>query len=102
MQTDAPALLDTARRTALTHDLLAPLPAAVDKSTKDVGIKNQASEDVNSVLEQLRSVSTATVRDLSRPVVSPHPSVQGPWDPSTSFDSFSLRIAQPGGAAQLK
>jgi hypothetical protein len=70
---------------------------AVDGTNKDVGVKNKSPAEVGDVLEHLRSISTATVRDLSRPVVSAHPSVQGPWDPSTTFERFALRIARPGG-----
>lgn len=58
---------------------------------KDVGLKNQPPEVIGTVLSQLRSISTATVRDLSTPVVSSNPSIQGPWDPSTTFDTFQLR-----------
>ena len=74
----------------------------MDGTNKDVGVKNKSPAEVGEVLEHLRSISTATVRDLSRPVVSAHPSVQGPWDPSTTFDSFVLRIGAPRRAAAVE
>jgi hypothetical protein len=72
----------------------------VDGTRKDVGVKNTAPRGVAAALDGLRRASTATVRDLARPVVSAHPSVQGPWDPSTTYEQFSLRIGGAAGSAQ--
>lgn len=65
-------------------------------------MKNESPAEIEATLEHLRSISTAVVRDLSKPVVSSHPSVQGPWDPSTTFEGFSLRIGDVQGQAELK
>lgn len=65
-------------------------------------LKNMPPAAIPRVLEALRTVTTASVRDLGRPVVSSNASVQGPWDPSTTFDSFQLGVAPAplgGGAA---
>lgn len=71
----------------------------MDGTRKDMGVKNTAPRGVAAALDALRRTSTATVRDLARPVVSAHPSVQGPWDPSTTFETFSLRIGGAGAPA---
>ena len=74
--------------------------AAVDGTTKDIGLKNEPIKNVQDVFNHLKNISTATVRDLSRPVISSSPSVQGPWDPSTTFDAFQIRIAEPKPAQE--
>ena len=68
-----------------------------DGTSKQVDLRNKPSEEVEEVLQALRDTATGGVRSLKRPVVSEHSSIQGVWDPSTAYDSFTIRIA-PGAA----
>ena len=63
---------------------------AVDGSKKEIDLKNKSAEEVGAVLAALRNSATGVTRSLARPVVSNHPSVQGVWDASTTFDSFKI------------
>jgi hypothetical protein len=67
---------------------------AGDGTRKEVGIKNRSVEEIREVLESLKTV-TAGTRYFKKPVVSRVPSIQGPWDPSVSFDGVTIREAKP-------
>lgn len=54
-------------------------------------MKNRDAAYVAGVFQKLRDVSTGRVRDLGRPVITRRSSIQGAWDPSTTFDGFSVK-----------
>lgn len=71
---------------------------AADGTSKVVDVKRRDANYINTVAQRLRDATTATIRDLAKPVISPRPSVQGVWSADLSYPSFTLREAK--GAAQ--
>ena len=62
-----------------------------DGSVKVIDIKNRPPEYIGKVLERLRDAATGARRNLRDPVHTGAPSVQGVWDPSITYEGFSIR-----------
>mmetsp|Transcript_11740 Transcript_11740/g.27979 ORF Transcript_11740/g.27979 Transcript_11740/m.27979 type:complete len:129 (+) Transcript_11740:134-520(+) len=62
-------------------------------NTKVVDLKNRGVDDVGLVAQRLRDDAGRKVQRHHVPVVSEVPSVQGVWDPSTSFQGeFDVEV----------
>ncbi len=61
------------------------------------------SADLAITLQRMRDTASGRVRSLKRPVITSQPSVQGVWDPSMTFESFSMResTVEPPAALPL-
>lgn len=72
---------------------------AGDGSTREVDVKNVSRKTVQRVMQRMRDSASGRARDLSRPIASRTPSIQGIWDPSVTFGVFSLREGKGPAAA---
>lgn len=79
-----------------------------DGTAKTVDVKKRPPNQVAAMAKGLCDSTTATIRHLARPVVTPRPSVQGVWSPDMAFTTFTLREvhgqgeAAPEGASALR
>lgn len=69
----------------------------MDGTRKEITLKNLTPNQIQEVALKLRNVATATNRDLSKPVSTSSPSVQGIWDPSITYEGFSIRESSFSG-----
>ena len=67
-----------------------------DGSSKVIGLKNGTSRDVVGVIARLRDAASGARRSFKKPVTaaSGSVSVQGVWDPSITYNGFSVRVAR--------
>jgi hypothetical protein len=81
----------------------APMVAAAwaDGSAKVIGLKGFTAAEVERVLARLRDAASGARRRFGKPVTTSSGSatVQGVWDPSVTYDNFSLREARAGAGA---
>eukprot|EP01138_Halocafeteria_seosinensis_P007235 gb/GECG01007398.1/.p1 GENE.gb/GECG01007398.1/~~gb/GECG01007398.1/.p1 ORF type:complete len:127 (+),score=13.79 gb/GECG01007398.1/:1-381(+) len=63
----------------------------VNGRTKAIEVKNKNSKDIARQVQYLRDSSGRKLRHVTYRVSSKHPSIQGVWDTSTTFDNFQLR-----------
>jgi len=67
-----------------------------DGSAKVIDIKNRPPHYIEKVLERMRDAATGARRNLRDPVHTGAPSVQGVWDPSITYEGFSIRESKMG------
>ena len=81
----------------------APMVAAgwADGSAKVIGLKGFSPREVERVLARLRDAASGARRRFGKPVTtsSGSPTVQGIWDPSVTYDNFSIRESRVAAAA---
>lgn len=65
-------------------------------------MKNKDAIHVAEVVQSMRDCSTGVVRRLNKPVVTSRPTVQGAYDPSVTYEGFSLREGKIPAAAAAK
>lgn len=66
----------------------------LDGTSKVIDVKNRDAGYVGEVLEGLRDAASGARRNLRKPVTTGSPSVQGVWDPSITYEGFSMRDAK--------
>jgi len=64
----------------------------VNGRTKVLNLANKSSSEIKKLMYELRDSCGDKNRRYKKNVYDGVKSVQGVWDPSTTFDSFSLKL----------
>ena len=65
-----------------------------DGSTRVVDVKNKTASEISIVVQRARDSASGIGRKYTKPVITQSPSVQGVWDPSVTYEGFSIREAK--------
>jgi hypothetical protein len=65
-----------------------------DGSTRVVDVKNKTAAEIAIVVQRARDSASGIGRKYTKPVITQSPSVQGVWDPSVTYEGFSIREAK--------